>query len=62
MLALTRRINEEVIITLPDGTEFSIVVALVHGDKVRLKFNAPKNVIINRKELHELKKKELLNQ
>lgn len=56
MLALTRRINEEVVIGDPDNPLGVIRVVSVHGDKVRLSFDFPRDVKINRRELADLKK------
>lgn len=56
MLALTRRINEEVVIGDPDHPLGVIRVVSVHGDKVRLSFDFPRDVKINRRELADLKK------
>ncbi|MEX2214202.1 MAG: carbon storage regulator [Phycisphaeraceae bacterium] len=57
MLALTRRIGEEIVIGDPSNPLGVIRVVAVHGDKVRLSFDFPKDVKINRKELAELKAK-----
>jgi len=57
MLALTRRINEEVVIGDPDNPLGVIRVVSVHGDKVRLSFDFPREVEINRRELADLKRK-----
>lgn len=56
MLALTRRINEEVVIGDPDNPLGVIRVVSVHGDKVRLSFDFPRDIKINRRELADLKK------
>jgi carbon storage regulator CsrA len=57
MLALTRRIGEEVVIGDPAKPIGVIRVVAVHGDKVRLSFDFPRDVKINRKELADLKAK-----
>ena len=49
MLALTRRVGEEIVI---DGN-IRVIVTAVHGDKVRLAFHAPESVTIDRREVHE---------
>jgi carbon storage regulator len=49
MLVLTRRIGEQVVIS---GNIFVSVVA-VHGNQVRLSFQAPDAVSIDRREVHE---------
>ncbi|MEX0655406.1 MAG: carbon storage regulator [Phycisphaeraceae bacterium] len=55
MLALTRRVGEEVVIGDPKNPIGVIRVVEVHGDKVRLGFDFPHNVEINRRELAEQK-------
>lgn len=57
MLALTRRIGEEIILGDPKNPLGSIRVVDVSGDKVRLAFDFPKTVQINRKELADEKLK-----
>lgn len=57
MLALTRRIGEEIVIGDPANPVGVIRVVAVHGDKVRLSFDFPKDVKINRRELAEMKLK-----
>ncbi len=55
MLALTRRVGEEVVIGDPSNPVGVIRVVEVHGDKVRLGFDFPQDVQINRRELAEQK-------
>ena len=55
MLALTRRIGEEVVIGDPRKPMGVIRVVEIHGDKVRLSFDFPRDVMINRRELAEQK-------
>ena len=55
MLAQTRRIGEEVVIGDPKSPMGVIRVVEIHGDKVRLSFDFPRDVMINRKELAEQK-------
>ena len=58
MLALTRRIGEEQLVLGDPSNPLGVIrVVAVHGDKVRLSFDFPKDVKINRKELAELKAK-----
>ena len=57
MLALTRRIGEEIVIGEPRNPLGLIRVVEIHGDKVRLSFDFPREVKINRKELAEQKAK-----
>ncbi len=47
MLVLSRRTNEEVEI----GDDITVVVLSIQGDRVRLGFNAPREVPIHRKEV-----------
>ena len=55
MLALTRRIGEEVVIGDPGKPLGVITIVEIHGDKVRLSFDFPRNILINRRELAEKK-------
>ena len=55
MLALTRRIGEEVVIGDPKNPTGVIRIVEIHGDKVRLSFGFPRHVKINRRELAEQK-------
>lgn len=55
MLALTRRVNEEVVIGDPRQPLGVIRVVDIHGDKVRLAFDFPRDTPINRRELADLK-------
>ncbi len=48
MLALSRKINESIII----GNEIELTILEVKGDQVKIGINAPKNVPIYRKELY----------
>lgn len=56
MLALTRRVGEEVVIGDPNAPLGRIRVVDVHGDKVRLAFDFPRDIEINRKELADEKR------
>lgn len=55
MLALTRRIGEEIVIGDPGSPLGVIRVVDIQGDKVRLAFDFPKHTPINRRELAEQK-------
>jgi len=57
MLALTRRVGEEVVIGDPCNPQGVIRVVEIHGDKVRLSFDFPRETQINRSELAEQKAK-----
>ena len=58
MLALTRRVGEEIVIGDPRKPLGVIRVVDIHGDKVRLSFDFPRETQINRRELAELKAKQ----
>jgi len=49
MLVLTRRLGETVIM----NGEISITVIGLKGDRVKLGINAPKEVTVDRQEIHE---------
>ena len=55
MLALTRRAGEEVVIGDPKNPLGIVRVVEVHGDKVRLAFDFPREVQVNRRELADQK-------
>ncbi len=52
MLVLSRKTDEEIVITV-NGTTLSLKVVEIRGDKVRIGFDAPKDVSIWRKEVAE---------
>ncbi len=58
MLALTRRVGEEVVIGDPKKPDGIIRVVDIHGDKVRLAFDFPRSTAINRRELADQKAKD----
>jgi carbon storage regulator len=51
MLVLTRRIGEEIVI----GDDVRVTVVAVQGGKVRLGVAAPKGVLVDRHEVHQLR-------
>lgn len=51
MLVLSRKENESVIIKLPDGREVVVMLTAIRGDRVRLGFEAPKDIVILRQEV-----------
>jgi carbon storage regulator len=55
MLALTRRPGEEIVIGDPANPLGVIRIVEIHGDKVRLSFDFPREVKINRRELADQK-------
>lgn len=54
MLVLSRKKDEH--ITIND--DITIVVVEIRGDRVRLGIEAPKHVLVHRREIHEAIKKE----
>ncbi|MEM6393979.1 MAG: carbon storage regulator [Planctomycetota bacterium] len=58
MLALTRRIGEEIVIGDPSKPLGLIRVVDIHGDKVRLAFDFPRETQVNRKELADKKNRD----
>lgn len=48
MLALTRKKGESIVI----NDDITIVIVEIRGDKVRLGFEAPRNVTIHRQEIY----------
>ena len=55
MLALTRRVGEEVVIGDPGNPQGVIRIVEIQGDKVRLAFDFPRETAINRRELADQK-------
>ncbi len=53
MLVLSRKRDEKILITLPDGRLVEIMVVDIQGDKVRLGIEAPKEVPVHRQEVYE---------
>ncbi len=51
MLSLTRRVGEEIVIGDPRQPLGVIRIVDIHGDKVRLSFDFPRDTAINRREL-----------
>jgi len=58
MLALTRRVGEEIVLGDPKKPIGVIRIVDIHGDKVRLSFDFPRDMEINRKELADQKAKQ----
>ena len=50
MLVLTRRINESIVI----NDDVSVLVVEIRGDRVRLGIDAPKDVVVHRKEIYDV--------
>ena len=55
MLVLTRKIGEEIVIE----DDIHITVVAIHGEKVRIGVTAPKDVVVDRQEIHENRKDSL---
>ena len=53
MLVVSRRRDETVVITLPDGNRITFQVVDIRGDKVRLGIEAPKSIPVHRGEVQE---------
>ena len=49
MLVLSRKIGEEIVI----GDNIRIKVVDIHGGKVRIGIVAPKDVVVDRQEIHD---------
>ena len=49
MLVLTRKVGEEIVI----GENVHVIVVAIRGDKVRIGVSAPKEVVVDRQEVHE---------
>ena len=58
MLVLSRKRHEVILV----GTDIEITLVDIRGDKVRLGITAPKEVMINRKEVQEAIDREALAQ
>ena len=56
MLVLTRNVGEEIVI----GNDIHITVVAVKGEKVRLGVTAPKDVVVDRGEIHESRQQHFL--
>lgn len=54
MLVLSRQRDQSIMI----GDEIEITVVDIRGDKVRLGINAPKDVMVHRKEVYEAIKRD----
>ena len=49
-LVLTRKLSEQIIVEFEDGTTVEITVNQIDNSSVRLHFNAPETIKINRSE------------
>ena len=57
MLVLTRKIGEDIVI----GTNIHITVVEIKGGKVRIGVCAPKDIVVDRQEIHERRKNSAKN-
>lgn len=57
MLVLSRKRNEAIVI----GNDIRLVIVAIQGDKVRLGIEAPKNVQVDRDEIHQAKQRDRRN-
>lgn len=60
MLILTRRIGETVDITIDDRI-VSVSIMAVKGNQVRMGFEAPRDIVINRREISDKILEEVAN-
>ena len=51
MLVITRRVGEEVVIGEPGSPIGTVRVAIIKGDRVRLAFDFPREIIVHRREV-----------
>lgn len=54
MLVLSRHRDEDIVITTPEGRRIRVAVVELRGDKVRLGFEADRDVTIHRHETQAL--------
>jgi carbon storage regulator len=52
MMVLSRKVGEEIVI----GDKIHIAVVAIEGDQVRIGISAPKDVVVDRQEVHEKRK------
>ncbi len=57
-MVLSRHEREDIVITTRDGSRVRIAVVEIRHDKVRLGFEAPDDVTIDRMEVHQSKMQE----
>jgi len=55
MLVLTRKLNESIVI----NDDVSVLVVEIRGDRVRLGIDAPRDVIVHRKEIYDVSKESI---
>lgn len=57
MLILSRTVDEEVWIEMPDGRVIRVMVVALRAGKVRIGFDAPDDVAVDRREVAEAKQR-----
>ena len=59
MLVLTRKLNQSIVLTdQRTGQTYEVFVTEVRGDAVRLGFNVPPHIVVDRSEIAERKQTE----
>jgi len=53
VLTLSRKVNERITITHPDGTIVTLMLVEIRGDKARIGIDAPREVRIVRTEIED---------
>jgi len=53
MLILTRRINEEIVITTATGEKISILLMSIKGNQARMGVDAPRTMTVHRREVQD---------
>lgn len=48
MLVLTRKLNESIVLTLPDGAQITVQLTGLGSGRAQLGINAPSDVVIQR--------------
>ena len=51
MLVLTRKVGEEIVI----NNDTRLTVVAIRGDRVRLGISAPRETVVDRREIHEVR-------
>ena len=51
MLVFSRKVNDKIVITAPDGTKIVLMMVEVRGDKARIGIDAPMTYTIHREEI-----------
>lgn len=61
MLVCSRKTNERMVITTPEGRLIRMTIVELRGDKVRVGFEADRDVVIDRQEIWEMKQPRAVN-